>query len=215
MAPSRFQPKDGRFLAVVILLIVLMLVYLIGIHWWFVAPHMQFRADMADLRDQQLHLRQAAAQKPEIEKRLAAVRNQEQTNQAFLTDADPSAASAWLIQRLNQSITDHAKDEKRCQSISQQNYNAGEEELYKRVTVQARLRCDLEPMAAILYDLENGKPYLFVDQIMIYKQQSYQPPGSKQAASPLDVRFNLTGYLRQPGKITAPPKSSPSSRAPK
>ena len=208
MAASRFQPKDGRFLAVVILLIVLLLVYLIGIHWWFVAPHLQFRADMQDLRDQQLRFRQAAAQKPEIEKRLTAIRAQEQSNQAFLTDADASAASAWLIQRLNQSISDHAKDEKRCQSVSQQNYAGGEEELYKRVTVQARLRCDLEPLAAILYDLENGKPYLFVDQIMIYKQQTYQPPGSKVSSSPLDVRFNLTGYMRQPGKAAPVAKAT-------
>jgi general secretion pathway protein M len=208
MAASRFQPKDGRFLAVVILLIVLLLVYLIGIHWWFVAPHLQFRADMQDLRDQQLRFRQAAAQKPEIEKRLTQIRAQEQSNQAFLTDADASAASAWLIQRLNQSISDHAKDEKRCQSVSQQNYAGGEEELYKRVTVQARLRCDLEPLAAILYDLENGKPYLFVDQNMIYKQQTYQPPGSKVSSSPLDVRFNLTGYLRQPGKAAPAAKAT-------
>lgn len=202
MAVSRFQPKDGRFLAVVILLIVLLLVYLIGVHWWFVAPHLQFRADMQDLRDQQLRFRQAAAQKPEIERRLGVIRQQEQSNQAFLTDADASAASAWLIQRLNQAISDHAKDEKRCQSVSQQNYAGGEDELYKKVTVQARLRCDLEPLASILYDLENGKPYLFVDQIMIYKQQTYQPPGSKVSSGPLDVRFNLTGYMRQPGKST-------------
>lgn len=208
MAASRFQPKDGRFLAVVILLIMLLLVYLIGIHWWFVAPHLQFRADMQDLRDQQLRFRQAAAQKPEIEKRLLAIRQQEQSNQAFLTDADASAASAWLIQRLNQAISDHAKDEKRCQSVSQQNYAGGDEELYKRVTVQARLRCDLEPLAAILYDLENGKPYLFVDQIMIYKQQTYQPPGSKVSSSPLDVRFNLTGYMRQPGKAAPVAKAT-------
>jgi len=207
MAASRFQPKDGRFLAVVILLIVLMFVYLIGIHWWFVAPQLQFRADMEDLRDQQLHFRQAAAQKPEIEQRLAAIHAREQSNQAFLTDTDQNAASAYLIQRLNQAITDHAKDEKRCSSAGQQPYTSGEEELYKRVTVQARLRCDLEPLAAILYDLENGKPYLFVDQIMIYKQQSYQPPGGKVAASPLDVRFNLTGYLRQPGKAVPVPKA--------
>jgi general secretion pathway protein M len=35
---------------------------------------------------------------------------------------------------------------------------------------------------------------------MIYKQQTYVPPGAKRTASPLDVRFNLSGYLRQPGK---------------
>ena len=46
-AAARFKPKDGRFLAVVILLIVLLLIYLIAIHWWFVAPQLQFRADMA------------------------------------------------------------------------------------------------------------------------------------------------------------------------
>ena len=207
MAASRFQPKDGRFLAVVLLLIVLLVVYLVGVHWWFVAPHMQFRADMQDLRDQQLRFRQAAAQKPEIEKRLAAIHAREQSNQAFLTDTDQNAASAWLIQRLNQAITDHVKDEKRCSSNGAQPYNGGEEELYKHVTVQARLRCDLEPLAAILYDLENGKPYLFVDQIMIYKQQTYVPPGGKVTTSPLDVRFNLTGYLRQPGKTPPPAKA--------
>ena len=97
-------------------------------------------------------------------------------------------------------MSDHAKDESRCQNVSTQSYNGGEDELYKRVTVQARLKCDLEPLASILYDLENGKPYLFVDQVMIYKQQAYTPPGGKVAPVPLDVRFNVSGYLREPGK---------------
>jgi general secretion pathway protein M len=38
---SKLQPKDGRFLAVVLLLITLVLAYLVGIHWWFVAPHLE------------------------------------------------------------------------------------------------------------------------------------------------------------------------------
>ena len=200
MAASRFQPKDGRFLAVVLLLIVLMLIYLVGVHWWFVAPQMQFRADMRDVREQQLRFRQTTAEKPAIQKRLAEVKAYEQGNQAFLAETDANAASAALIQRIKQAMSDHAKDEKRCQTVSTQSYNGGEEELYKRVTVQARLRCDLEPLAAVLYDLENGKPYLFIDQVMIYRQQSYTPPGAKVAPVPLDVRFNVSGYLRQPGK---------------
>lgn len=200
MAASRFQPKDGRFLAVVLLLIVLILIYLVGVHWWFVAPQMQFRADMRDVREQQLRFRQTTAEKPAIQKRLTEVKAYEQGNQAFLAETDANAASAALIQRLKQAMSDHAKDEKRCQTVSTQSYNGGEEELYKRVTVQARLRCNLEPLAAVLYDLENGKPYLFIDQVMIYRQQSYTPPGAKVAAVPLDVRFNVSGYLRQPGK---------------
>jgi len=199
VAASRFQPKDGRFLAVVLLLIVLLLVYLVGVHWWFVAPHMQYASEMQDLREQQLRYRQIIAEKPEIEKRLADVRAYERGDQAFLAETDANAASAALIQRLRQSMTDHVENEQRCQNVSTQSFNAGGEEPYQRVTVQARLKCDLEPLAAILYDLENGKPYLFIDQLMIYKQQSYSPRSVNVASNPLDVRFNLSGYLRQPG----------------
>ena len=201
MANSRFQPRDGRLLAVVLLLIVLLLVYLVGVHWWFVAPQMQMSSDMADLREQQLRYRQISAERPEIQKRLAEVKSYEQNNQAFLAETDPNAASAALITRLKAVMGEHVKDEKRCQNQSTQGYTGTEEELYKRVTVQVRMRCDLEPLAAILYDLENGKPYLFIDQVMIYKQQTYTPPGGKVAPIPLDVRFNLSGYLRQPGKV--------------
>jgi general secretion pathway protein M len=200
VTPSRFQPKDGRFLAVVLLLITLVLAYLVGIHWWFVAPHLEIAGQMQELREQQARFQRAIAERPEIEKRVAEVKAYEQGNQAFLSETDPNAASAALIQRLKAAMSDHAKDESRCQNVSTQSYNGGEDELYKRVTVQARLKCDLEPLAAILYDLENGKPYLFVDQVMIYKQQTYTPPGAKTVAVPLDVRFNVSGYLREPGK---------------
>jgi general secretion pathway protein M len=200
MATSKLQPKDGRFLAVVMLLITLVLVYLVGIHWWFVAPHLEIAGQMQDLREQQARFRRAIAERPDIEKRVAEVKAYEQGNQAFLSETDSNAASAALIQRLKAAMSDHAKDESRCQNVSTQSYNGGEDELYKRVTVQARLKCDLEPLAAILYDLENGKPYLFVDQVMIYKQQTYTPPGAKTVAVPLDVRFNVSGYLREPGK---------------
>ena len=200
MATNKLQPKDGRFLAVVLLLITLVLVYLIGIHWWFVAPHLEIAGQMQDLREQQARFQHAIAERPEIEKRVAEVKAYEQGNQAFLSETDSNAASAALIQRLKAAMSDHAKDESRCQNVSTQSYNGGEDELYKRVTVQARLKCDLEPLASILYDLENGKPYLFVDQVMIYKQQAYTPPGGKVAPVPLDVRFNVSGYLREPGK---------------
>jgi len=199
MARLDLKPKDGRLLAVVLLLIVLLGIYLFGVHWWFVSPHLEYFGQMNDLRDQQQRYSRVIAERPAIEAKLAEVRNYEQGNQAFLSDVDANAASAGLISRLRQSLTDHA-DPKRCSVVSNQPYSGNEEELYKRVAIQARLRCDIESLAAIVYDLENGKPYLFVDDLMIYKQQTYVPPGGKPVASPLDVRFNLSGYLRQPGK---------------
>ncbi len=201
MAKLEFKPKDGRLLAVILLAIVVLLVYLLGVHSWFVSPHIAYFGEMRDLREQQQTFARVAAERPAIEQRLAEVRSYEQGNQAFLSETDANAASASLIQRLKQAQADHT-EARRCSVVSTQSYNGGQEELYKRITMQARLRCDMESLAAILYDLENGKPYLFVDQLMIYKQQTYVPPGGKPVASPLDVRFNLSGYLRQPGKAT-------------
>lgn len=194
------RPRDGRFLAVTLLLIVLLLIYLIAVHWWFVAPHAQISAEMSDLREEHQRYRQIVAEQPDIERRLEEIRNYEQENQAFLPQNDVNAASAALIQRLKDALGEHAKNESRCQNVGTQSFNAGGEELYQRVTVQARLKCDLEPLSAVLYDLEQGKPYLFVDQVMIYRQQNYRRPGVKTQDVPLDVRFNLSGYLRQPGE---------------
>ena len=204
MARLDLRPKHGRLLAVTLLLIVVLCVYLFGVHWWFVSPHLDYYNQMGDLREQQQRYARVIAERPAIEKKLAEVRAYEKGNQAFLAEADANAASAGLITRLRQSQTDQS-DPTRCSVVNTSpGYTAGQEEQYMKVIVQARLRCDLESLAAILYDLENGKPYLFVDDLMIYKQQTYVPPGGKRVASPLDVRFNLSGYLRQSGKPAKP-----------
>jgi len=171
------------------------------VHWWFVAPHLDVMSQMSDLREQQQRFRETSAQRPQIEKRLAAVRTFEQNNQAFLAQSDASAASADLIQRLKQAVSQHASDPNRCQVLTNQTLSGGKPELYERVTIQVRMRCDLEPFSSIVYELESGKPYLFVEQLMIYKQNyGYVPPNQRQPQqSALDVRFNLTGYLRKRG----------------
>jgi general secretion pathway protein M len=196
------EPRNGRFLAIVLLLIVVLLVYLIGVHWWFVAPHAAIAEQVGDLREQQQRFSQIASQRPLIEKRLTEVRAFEQNNQAFLADNDANSAFSDLTQRLKTAISARVKDESHCSIVSNSNFKGGEEETYRRVTIQVRMRCALEPFAGILYDLENSNPYLFVDQMMIYRQQAgYVAPGTKNApATALDIRFNLSGYLRKSGK---------------
>jgi len=196
------EARNGRFLAIVLLLIVVLLVYLVGVHWWFVAPHAAIAEQIGDLREQQQRFSQIASQRPLIEKRLAEVRAFEQNNQAFLADTDANSAFSDLTQRLKTAISARVKDESRCSIVSNSNFKGGEEETYRRVTIQVRMRCALEPFAGILYDLENSNPYLFVDQVMIYRQQAgYVAPGAKTApVTALDIRFNLSGYLRKSGK---------------
>lgn len=189
--------RNRRFLAIVLLLIVVSLVYLIFFHWWFVAPQLDIGSQMAELRERQASFAQIAHERPDIDQKITDIKAAEQNNQAFLTDTDSNAAFSDLTQRLKQVIGQRVKDESRCAIVSNSNFKGGEEELYHRVTIQVRMRCTLESFAGILYDLEDSNPYLFVDQLMIYRQQAgYVPPGGKAPPTSLDIRFNLSGYLR-------------------
>lgn len=200
------EARNSRFLALVLLLITAIVVYLLGVHWWFVAPHLAIAAQMDDLREQESRFSQTIAQRPQIERRLAEARAAEQNNQAFLTDPDPNSAFSDIVQRLKQTITTHAGDSTGCQIVSTSPFKAPEEELYQRVSAQVRMRCNIERFSAIAYDLESGNPYLFMDRMTIYRQiGGYVPPGvKKQPPSALEIQFNLSGYLRQPGKQAAP-----------
>ena len=195
------EKNNGRLMAVVLTLIVLLLGYLLGVHWWFVAPHLDVASQMGDLREQQQRFQETSKQRAEIEKRLADVRSFEQSNQAFLGQTDAAGAAADLIQRMKQAVTEHGGDQNRCQVLTHQKLTGGKPELYEKVTIQVRMRCDLEPLSSIIYQLESGKPYLFVDQLMVYKQNyGYVAPGQKQPQqSALDIRFNLSGYMRKRG----------------
>ncbi len=201
------EASKGRYLALTLLLVVVLIVYLLGVHWWFVAPHLDYASQMSDLREQQLKFRETTAQRPQIETQLAEVSAFEKNNLAFLTDADANSAFSSLTQKLTQVVTMRAADATRCSISSKQPINLAQEELYLRVIAQVRMRCDMETFAHIVYDLENSNPYLFVDQLAIFKQAGgggafVANSGTKPtfAGAALDIRFNLSGYLRQPGK---------------
>jgi len=201
------EARNSRFLALVLLLISLLLVYVLGVHWWFVSPHLAVSEQMDDLRDQESRFSQIVAQRPQIERRLAESRAFEQNNQAFLTDPDVNSAFSDIVQRLKQIVTTHAGESTSCQIVSTSPFRVPEEELYQRVSAQVRMRCNLERFSSILYDIESGNPYLFLDRLTIYRQiGGYTPPGAKKAPqSALEIQFNLSGYLRQSGTKAAAP----------
>jgi general secretion pathway protein M len=191
------SPEHGRFLAVVLLAIALALAYLFGVHWWFTARHLEIGSQISDLREQELKFREKAAERPALEQQLAEVQQFELSSPAFLPEADFESAAAGLTQRLKQVVATHATDPTRCQVIMNQYSHANDPERFERVTIKVRLRCDLEPFAGILYDLEGASPFLFVDDLQIFRQQGYVQPGQNKISTYLDIRFDLYGYIRK------------------
>jgi len=189
------KPRDSRLAAIGLLVLLVVLAYFALLHWWFVAPLRQIDAEMADLRDTQSRYAAAIAQKPALEKRLAALGAGQAASSAFLPEDDPNAASAGLMQRVVDVAAAHPRNGgcEVTQKMPLPEPPAEDGEPYRKAAVSISLRCDIEPLSAVLHDLEQGTPYLFVGDLSIFRNPVIT---QQNAQAPLEVQFTLTGYVR-------------------
>ncbi|MGA0587840.1 type II secretion system protein GspM [Dyella sp. KRB-257] len=205
------KPRDSRLAAIGLLVLVLAIAYFALLHWWFVAPLRAIDAQMADLRDTQSRYAAAIAQKPELEKRLATLGAGQAASSAFLPEDDPNAASAGLMQRVVDVAAAHPRNGG-CEVTQKMPLPAppvDSSEPYRKAAVSISLRCDIEPLSAVLHDLEQGTPYLFVGDLSIFRNPVIT---QQNAQAPLEVQFTLTGYVR-PSR-NAPPSAVAAGAAP-
>jgi general secretion pathway protein M len=202
MKMAALKPRDSRLLALGLALLALLLAYFVLLHWWFVAPLQQVRSDMADLRDTQSRYAATIAEKPALLKRIAALGAGQAASNALIAADDPNTATADLMQRVVDVAGGNTADG-HC-AVSQKmplpGVPATAGEPYRKAAVSISLSCDIEPLSVVLHALEQGTPYLFIDDLSIYRN----PVAAQQNhAAPLEVQFTLSGYLRSARPATA------------
>jgi general secretion pathway protein M len=178
----------------------LLAVYLVTVHWWFTAPMLDMGAQVTALRDEEQTLRLQIAQRPELQARLAQVRQFETANPGFLPEGTRELASAGLVQRLQQVVANASPNPNACQITAQTPTDMPTQEPYPRVMVQVRLRCGTAELAAVLHALESGSPQLFIDNLDMLSRRSYLATLGDTGG--LDVSFDLYGYLKSPREAT-------------
>jgi len=203
------SPRNQRLLAVSLLAGVLLLAYLLFVHWWFVSPHLALRQQRYDLAEQQHRYSELIRRRPQIEKRLEDVAAFERDNQAFLAEEDATSAFSDLSERLKRAKEHNAEAGSRCaiQGVSPTSIPNRDKEAYQRVSAAVVMNCEAETLVKIFYEIETGNPYLFIDRLVIYKQQPMYVAGARTPtpATLLGVQFTLSGYLRKPdSKAKAP-----------
>lgn len=179
----------------------LLAVALIAFYALLVQPHVLRHLELGEAIDQmaaaEARYRAAIEQRPEIEARIDAVRSEQRQSDLFLEQANANLASSELTTRLKEVIDTSTDNPSACRVLSQQNLRPPEDEQFERVTVKIRMRCEVADLAQVLYQLENGTPYLFVDNVTIYRQIRRVRRGRELVQEKmLDVRFDLFGYLR-------------------
>ena len=202
--------KQGRVLAVILLLITLILGYLLGMHWWFVSPLLESRQQMIELRDEEARFRAIAQQRDAIREALVQVRDFENENPGFLTEANFDLAASAMIQRLQEQV-DLLQAGERCKLVSRTPYcgnrpgRSSKEDSgpFEKVTIKVRMLCEMEHFGPLLHGLEGGSPQLFVSDLVVTSRRGSTPnprsgrPGQRTPAGYLDEAFDLYGYLRR------------------
>jgi len=191
------RPGTERGRALAAALAVLLLAYLVLLHWWFTAPMLRLGGEIRDMQAQELQLRTEAAQRPKLEQRLAQVRAFESGNPGFLPEENKELASAGLVQRLQQVVAGASPNPNACQITAQTPTDMPSKEPFPRVMVQVRLRCGMGELGAVLHALESGSPQLFIDNLDLLSRRSYLVAGNDGGGA-IDVNFDLYGYLKVP-----------------
>ena len=186
---------DSRLTAVLLLVIALITVYLLGFHW-FLLRHVEYASELDGLREQLARFEAVAAQRESLEDRLRAIREGREDANLFLSEADFNEAAAAMSNRLNTMVSTLAQDN--CQIVSRQPVRPRAQERYERVTVNVRMRCQSDDLLKILYRLESATPMVIVDDLNIVRTRVRRSArgGAAEDADPLDIRFNMSGYIR-------------------
>ena len=189
---------DGKLTAILLLAVVLILVYLLCFHW-FILRQFEYSADISQLSGQLERFERVAAQKSQYEDQLLSLQNRKSDENLFLEGGDFNEAAAQMSERLGQMITTQADET--CQIVSRQPVQPRVQERFQKVTVNVRMRCNIEDLQKVLYGLESGVPIVIADEVTVIKPRARRRTGKQRQAAPavaaLDIRFNMSGYLRQ------------------
>jgi general secretion pathway protein M len=198
LLPDREQ---GRPLAIGLLIVALILVYLAGFHW-FVTRQAALGGEIEQLERQIARFKATAGQREELQDRLQQLQRQRLDSALFLESGDFNVAAAELIRRLREEVDRRADDASLCQVTNTTPQRARDPERFQAVKVSVRMQCPLPDFIRVLYELERSVPLIFIDNLMI-NQRAMLSQASRRGGDrygQLDVRFEMFGYLDQPGE---------------
>lgn len=192
------ERKNNRPLALGLLIIAAILIYMAGFHW-FVIRHAELASEADRLVQQAARFKAAVAREPDLQARLAELREQRAGNTLFLPESGFSAAAASLTRQLREIIDNEALQPELCVVQATQNVPDDEVERFEQVTVNVRLQCPLDDASRVLYALEASQPLVFVDNLMVRQRIPADRVGQRGAGSygRVDISFNMYGFLTE------------------
>lgn len=193
-------PRERRGAALLILALVVAAAYWLLIDSWFAGPLREMGERAEQLREQQQRYAGVLREGDALREQLQQARQDPASSTSLLPGDDPDVVAADLMQRLADLVNSYASLGGGCHLTQRQPITPEQDdgEPYRQVQVSLTLNCAIEPLEALLHELEYQPPFLFVDELRIRRSQ--QAPASGGAGQ-LVVHLRVRGYL-QPARVT-------------
>ncbi|WP_395606579.1 type II secretion system protein GspM [Pseudomonas sp. B22129] len=188
-------PRERRGAALLLLAVVAGTAYWLLIDSWFAGPLRTMGEQAEQLREQQQRYAGVLRQGETLRRQLAQAQQDPASSTSLLPGDDPDVVAADLMQRLADLVSSHASLGGGC-SLTQRKPITPEQdsgEPYRQVQVSLTLNCAIEPLEALLHELEYQPPFLFVDELRIRRSREAPAMGG---AGKLQVQLLVRGYLQ-------------------
>ncbi|MCU0838019.1 MAG: type II secretion system protein GspM [Rhodospirillales bacterium] len=187
---TTLSPPARRVLALGILVIVVALPY-----WLIVRPVLdRFAAVDTEIAEQQDMLQRygsIAGRLGTLESRLAAIKRDGGSADDYLVGNSEAIVAAELQNRLKTVIA--GADGKLA---STQVLATTEEAGFRQITIRVRLNAGIEGLRRVLYELEAGRPLMFIDNLDVSSRQDRRRAGERETDPDLTVTFDVYGFMR-------------------
>jgi len=181
------------------LAIVLLGVAVLGGYRLIIAPllaaYQEGERGIEEARTLLLRYRALAEQRPLLAEHLAEQEERAAAAAGYLEGPSDALAAAQLQDRVK-SVVEAAGGELRSTQILPAESLEGDLS-FRRTTVRVQIAVSIEGLAATLYELETGQPYLLIDDVTVRQERVRRRRRSEPEREPvLDVNLELFGFLR-------------------
>jgi general secretion pathway protein M len=184
-------PKQSRFLAVALLLVLLSLAVL-AIAAPVLLLHQHYDQALENLSDRLTRYSRVVAMRPGIESQLK-VAQAKQASRFYLKSSGPSLAAAEI-----QDLAKVVIEQNGAKLTSMQILPHKDENGLRQVTVNIQLSGKFQALHQVVYALENTQPYLFIDNASIRSPLAFSSLNPAEAE--LYVQFDLAGFAMVKGE---------------
>ena len=118
-----------------------------------------------------------------------------QASQAGYFPGESSALAAAALQNHVKNIVRSVGEDLRSTQVLPIRNEAG----VTRVAIRVQLPIRMPGLQEVLHTLESGVPFIFIDNVDVRRRKTNRRRQDALDDDYLDVRFDVTGYMRSPG----------------